>query len=188
MKEVMIKATGLEKSFKKTEVLKGVDFEVKHGEIFALLGSNGAGKTTTIQILATLLKADNGNAHISGFDVKTEPEKVRKHISLTGQFAAVDGLLTGRENILLIAKLRGEKYPAQTADDLLARFGLEKAADRRADTYSGGMTRRLDIAMSLVGSPDVIFLMNQQLVLIRKGESKSGKRLKHFLMEEQLFY
>lgn len=87
MKEVMIKATGLEKSFKKTEVLKGVDFEVKQGEIFALLGSNGAGKTTTIQILATLLKADNGNAHISGFDVKTEPEKVRKHISLTGQFA-----------------------------------------------------------------------------------------------------
>ncbi|HHP9983643.1 TPA: multidrug efflux ABC transporter ATP-binding protein LieA, partial [Listeria monocytogenes] len=101
MKEVMIKATGLEKSFKKTEVLKGVDFEVKHGEIFALLGSNGAGKTTTIQILATLLKADNGLATVSSFDVKTEPEKVRKHISLTGQFAAVDGLLTGRENILL---------------------------------------------------------------------------------------
>lgn len=120
--------------------------------------------------------------------MKTEPEKVRKHISLTGQFAAVDGLLTGRENILLIAKLRSEKNPAQTADDLLARFGLEKAADRRADTYSGGMTRRLDIAMSLVGSPDVIFLDEPTTDLIRKGEWKSGKRLKHFLMEEQLYY
>ncbi|EAH3479188.1 ATP-binding cassette domain-containing protein [Listeria monocytogenes] len=178
MKEVMIKATGLEKSFKKTEVLKGVDFEVKQGEIFALLGSNGAGKTTTIQILATLLKADNGNAHISGFDVKTEPEKVRKHISLTGQFAAVDGLLTGRENILLIAKLRGEKNPAQTADDLLARFGLEKATDRRADTYSGGMTRRLDIAMSLVGSPDVIFLDEPTTGLDPEGRMEVWKTIK----------
>ncbi|EAF4521595.1 TPA: multidrug efflux ABC transporter ATP-binding protein LieA [Listeria monocytogenes] len=178
MKEVMIKATGLEKSFKKTEVLKGVDFEVKHGEIFALLGSNGAGKTTTIQILATLLKADNGNAHILGFDVKTEPEKVRKHISLTGQFAAVDGLLTGRENILLIAKLRSEKNPVQTADDLLARFGLEKAADRRADTYSGGMTRRLDIAMSLVGSPDVIFLDEPTTGLDPEGRMEVWKTIK----------
>ncbi|HEM1673776.1 TPA: multidrug efflux ABC transporter ATP-binding protein LieA [Listeria monocytogenes] len=178
MKEVMIKATGLEKSFKKTEVLKGVDFEVKHGEIFALLGSNGAGKTTTIQILATLLKADNGLATVSSFDVKTEPEKVRKHISLTGQFAAVDGLLTGRENILLIAKLRGEKNPAQTADDLLARFGLEKAADRRADTYSGGMTRRLDIAMSLVGSPDVIFLDEPTTGLDPEGRTEVWKTIK----------
>ncbi|EHN1861367.1 multidrug efflux ABC transporter ATP-binding protein LieA [Listeria monocytogenes] len=178
MKEVMIKATGLEKSFKKTEVLKGVDFEVKHGEIFALLGSNGAGKTTTIQILATLLKADNGLATVSSFDVKTEPEKVRKHISLTGQFAAVDGLLTGRENILLIAKLRGEKNPAQTADDLLARFGLEKAADRRADTYSGGMTRQLDIAMSLVGSPDVIFLDEPTTGLDPEGRMEVWKTIK----------
>ncbi|EJD3767143.1 multidrug efflux ABC transporter ATP-binding protein LieA [Listeria monocytogenes] len=178
MKEVMIKATGLEKSFKKTEVLKGVDFEVKHGEIFALLGSNGAGKTTTIQILATLLKADNGLATVSSFDVKTEPEKVRKHISLTGQFAAVDGLLTGRENILLIAKLRGEKNPAQTADDLLARFGLEKAADRSADTYSGGMTRRLDIAMSLVGSPDVIFLDEPTTGLDPEGRMEVWKTIK----------
>ncbi|HFQ5533091.1 TPA: multidrug efflux ABC transporter ATP-binding protein LieA [Listeria monocytogenes] len=178
MKEVMIKATGLEKSFKKTEVLKGVDFEVKHGEIFALLGSNGAGKTTTIQILATLLKADNGLATVSSFDVKTEPEKVRKHISLTGQFAAVDGLLTGRENILLIAKLRSEKNPAQTADDLLARFGLEKATDRRADTYSGGMTRRLDIAMSLVGSPDVIFLDEPTTGLDPEGRMEVWKTIK----------
>ncbi|EAG9432225.1 ATP-binding cassette domain-containing protein [Listeria monocytogenes] len=178
MKEVMIKATGLKKSFKKTEVLKGVDFEVKHGEIFALLGSNGAGKTTTIQILTTLLKADNGNAHISGFDVREVPEKVRKHISLTGQFAAVDGLLTGRENILLIAKLRGEKNAVQTADDLLARFGLEKAADRRADTYSGGMIRRLDIAMSLVGSPDVIFLDEPTTGLDPEGRIEVWKTIK----------
>ncbi len=110
--------------------------------------------------------------------MKTEPEKVRKHISLTGQFAAVDGLLTGRENILLIAKLRGEKNSAQTADDLLARFGLEKAADRRADTYSGGMTRRLDIAMSLVGSPDVIFLDEPTTGLDPEGRMEVWKTIK----------
>ncbi|MBC1717366.1 ATP-binding cassette domain-containing protein [Listeria welshimeri] len=178
MKKVMIKATRLEKSFKKTEVLKGVDFEVERGEIFALLGSNGAGKTTTIQILATLLKADNGSANVSGFDVLKSPEKVREHISLTGQFAAVDGLLTGKENILLIAKLRGEKNPSQTASDLLNRFGLEEAAERRADTYSGGMTRRLDIAMSLVGSPDVIFLDEPTTGLDPEGRIEVWKTIK----------
>jgi ABC-2 type transport system ATP-binding protein len=153
-----IQVRDLRKSFKATEVLKGVDFEVRRGEIFALLGSNGAGKTTTINILATLLAADGGEASVCGFDVVRQADEVRQNISLTGQFAAVDGILTGRENIVLIAKLRGLADPGTIADSLLERFGLQEAANRRADTYSGGMTRRLDIAMSLVGTPPVIFL------------------------------
>jgi len=149
---------GLRKSFKGKEVLKGVDFEVKRGEIFALLGSNGAGKTTTVKILATLLKQDGGTAVVNGFDVALEPENVRHAISLTGQFAAVDEILTGRENLIMLAKLRHLKNPRQVADDMLKRFGLTDAADRRASTYSGGMRRRLDIALSLIGSPQIIFL------------------------------
>lgn len=149
---------GLRKSSKDTEVLKGVDFEVKQGGIFALLGSNGAGKTTTINILSTLLKSDVGNATVNGFDVASQPDKVRQSISLTGQFAAVDEILTGRENLIMIAKLRHLTNPRQVADDLLKRFGLTDAADRRVSTYSGGMRRRLDIAMSLVGKPQLIFL------------------------------
>jgi ABC-2 type transport system ATP-binding protein len=138
--------------------LKGVDFEIRRGDIFALLGSNGAGKTTIVNILSTLMKPDLGNAGICGYDVVRQPEKVRRSISLTGQFAAVDGILTGRENIMLIAKLRGIKNPIAVADDLLERFGLSEAANKRAAVYSGGMTRRLDLAMSLIGDPDVIFL------------------------------
>ncbi len=153
-----IEVKDLRKSFKDTEVLKGVDFEVRRGEIFALLGSNGAGKTTTVNILATLLKPDGGNASISGYDVSRQPDRVRQSISLTGQFAAVDEVLTGRENLILIAKLRGIKDFAQTADSLLERFGLSDAANKRVATYSGGMARRLDIAMSLIGTPEVIFL------------------------------
>ncbi|MDR2610696.1 MAG: ATP-binding cassette domain-containing protein [Clostridiales Family XIII bacterium] len=158
MNDVAISVKGLRKSFKDVEVLKGVDFEVKQGEIFALLGANGAGKTTIIKILSTLLRADGGIAGVCGFDVSRQSAKVRESISLTGQFAAVDGVLTGRENLRLIARLRGIAAPKLTADRLLERFGLTEAADRRADTYSGGMTRRLDIAMSLVGTPPVIFL------------------------------
>ncbi|MDR1800755.1 MAG: ATP-binding cassette domain-containing protein [Lachnospiraceae bacterium] len=158
-----INVSGLRKSFKGAkgsvnEVLKGVDFTVEKGEIFALLGSNGAGKTTIVNILSTLLKPDAGTACVCGFDVSKQANKVRESISLTGQFAAVDEILTGRENIILIAKLRGVHEPAKVADDLLERFGLLEAADRRVYTYSGGMTRRLDIAMSLVGTPAVIFL------------------------------
>jgi len=153
-----IKVTGLTKSYKKNEVLKGVDFAVERGQIFALLGSNGAGKTTAINILTTLIPADGGTATVSGFDVTKQPDKVRQSISLTGQFAAVDDILTGRENLQLIADLRHVSNPAQTAADLLAKFDLTKAADRRAQTYSGGMRRRLDIAMSLIGNPPVIFL------------------------------
>ncbi|MCX8128477.1 MAG: ATP-binding cassette domain-containing protein, partial [Clostridia bacterium] len=134
----------LRKSFKDTEVLKGVDFEVKRGEIFALLGSNGAGKTTIVKILTTLLKQDGGTAIVNGFDVASKPDLVRQSISLTGQFAAVDEILTGRENLIMIAKLRHLTNPRQVADALLNRFGLTEAADRRVSTYSGGMRRRLD--------------------------------------------
>jgi ABC-2 type transport system ATP-binding protein len=158
MTEVAIQAKALRKSFKDTHVLKGVDFAVRRGEIFALLGSNGAGKTTTINILSTLLQPDGGSASVCGYDVQRQSEKVRRSISLTGQFAVVDGILTGRENLVLIAKLRGVAGAHKTADKLLSRFGLTDAANRRADSYSGGMTRRLDIAMSLVGTPAVIFL------------------------------
>jgi len=153
-----IEVKSLRKSFKDTEVLKDVNFEVQRGEIFALLGSNGAGKTTIVKILSTLLKSDGGTATLCGYDIVRQPDKVRQSISLTGQFAAVDGLLTGRENLLLMADLRGVANAKQTADHLLERFGLTDAANRRADTYSGGMARRLDIAMSLVGTPAVIFL------------------------------
>lgn len=158
MTDVAIKVSGLRKSFKSTEVLKGVDFEVRRGEIFALLGSNGAGKTTTINILSTLLKQDDGTASVCGFDTAKQAAKVRECISLTGQFAAVDDILTGRENLVLIAKLRHISHPKKTVAELLERFELTEAADRRVGTYSGGMKRRLDIAMSLVGTPSVIFL------------------------------
>ncbi len=158
MTDTAIQVKGLQKSFKDTKVLKDVNFEVRRGEIFALLGSNGAGKTTTIKILSTLLRADGGAASVCGFDAARRPDRVRENISLTGQFAAVDAMLTGRENLLLIAKLRGIPNPRQTADNLLERFGLADAATQRAGTYSGGMARRLDIAMSLVGAPAVIFL------------------------------
>lgn len=156
--EKAIVVNGLRKSFKDTDVLKGVDLEVKRGEIFALLGSNGAGKTTMVRILTTLLKPDGGTATVNGFDVAAKPDQVRQSISLTGQFAAVDEILTGRENVILIAKLRHLKNPRQVADHMLERFGLTEAADRKASAYSGGMRRRLDIALSLVGNPQIIFL------------------------------
>ena len=156
--EIAISVQGLKKSFKNIPVLTGVDFEVKAGSIFALLGSNGAGKTTIVKILTTLLKQDSGNMMVNGFDVASKPGNVRQSISLTGQFAAVDEILTGRENLIMIARLRHLKNPQQVADDLLNSFGLTDAADRRVSTYSGGMRRRLDIAMSLVGKPQIIFL------------------------------
>lgn len=156
--EKAIQVKGLNKYYKKLHVLKGVDFEVEKGSIFALLGSNGAGKTTIIRILTTLLKQDSGVATVNGFDVASKPDHVRRSISLTGQFAAVDEILTGRENLIMIAKLRYLTNPRQVADDLINRFGLLDAADRRVSTYSGGMRRRLDIAMSLVGKPQLIFL------------------------------
>jgi len=153
-----IQVRGIEKSFKELQVLRGVDFDVTAGSVFALLGSNGAGKTTLVKILSTLLKSDTGTATVHGFDVATKPGDVRESISLTGQFAAVDEVLTGRENLVLVAKLRHLKDPGAIADDLLARFSLAESGNRKAATYSGGMRRRLDIAMSLIGQPPVIFL------------------------------
>ncbi|WP_328680933.1 ABC transporter ATP-binding protein [Streptomyces sp. NBC_00343] len=153
-----MRVRGLEKSYGKLEVLRGVDFDVAPGSIFALLGSNGAGKTTTVRILATLLQADAGTATVNGFDVAAQPADVRESISLTGQFAAVDEILSGRENLALVARLRHLKDPGAIADDLLRRFSLSEAGARRVSTYSGGMRRRLDIAMSLVGNSPVIFL------------------------------
>ena len=153
-----IHVQGLEKSYKKLEVLRGVDFDVARGSIFALLGSNGAGKTTVVKILSTLLKADAGTASVNGFEVATQAADVRESISLTGQFAAVDEILSGRENLVLIAQLRHLKNPGTIADDLLERFALTDTAARKVSTYSGGMRRRLDIAMSLIGKPPVIFL------------------------------
>jgi ABC-2 type transport system ATP-binding protein len=149
---------GLEKAYKDVQVLRGVDFDVTRGTIFALLGSTGAGKTTVVRILSTLLKADAGNAVVNGFDVATQPRNVRESFSLTGQFAAVDEILSGRENLVLVAHLRHLKDPGTIAGELLDRFGLMGAAERRVSTYSGGMRRRLDIAMSLIGNPPVIFL------------------------------
>jgi ABC-2 type transport system ATP-binding protein len=153
-----IRVQGLEKSYKDLQVLRGVDFEVAPGSIFALLGSNGAGKTTAVRILSTLLKFDAGSASVNGFDVGTQPDQVRESISLTGQFAAVDEVLTGRENLVLVARLRHLEDPGSIADDLLRRFSLTDAGARKVATYSGGMRRRLDIAMSLIGNPPVIFL------------------------------
>jgi ABC-2 type transport system ATP-binding protein len=153
-----IHVRGLEKSFKQLTVLRGVDIDVARGSIFALLGSNGAGKTTVVKILSTLLKADTGTARVNGFDVATQPADVRESISLTGQFAAVDEILSGRENLVLVARLRHLKGAGAIADDLLRRFMLTDAGNRRVATYSGGMRRRLDIAMSLIGNPPVIFL------------------------------
>lgn len=153
-----IRVRGIRKSYGDVTVLRGVDLDVARGSVFALLGSNGAGKTTLVRILSTLLPADAGTASVCGFDVATEPSKVRESISLTGQFAAVDEVLSGRENLVLVAKLRHLPDAHAVADALLARFRLTDVGGRRAGTYSGGMRRRLDIAMSLVGEPEVIYL------------------------------
>ncbi|SDZ43734.1 ABC transporter ATP-binding protein [Herbiconiux ginsengi] len=156
--EPAIRVQGVTKSFKEVQVLRGVDFDVAAGTIFALLGSNGAGKTTLVRILSTLLKADAGTATVNGHDVAAKTAEVRESISLTGQFAAVDEVLTGRENLILVARLRHLPNPGAIADELLARFSLTDAGKRKAATYSGGMRRRLDIAMSLIGDPPVVFL------------------------------
>ncbi len=130
-----IQVTGLKKSYRDLHVLRGVDLEVEKGSIFALLGANGAGKTTIIKILTTLIRQDSGHAAVNGFDVLLHPHYVRQSISVTGQFAAVDDVLTGRENMVMIARLRHLKHPQQIADNLLQRFGLTGAANRRVSTY-----------------------------------------------------
>ncbi|MGM0213077.1 ABC transporter ATP-binding protein [Enterococcus sp. AZ109] len=155
---ISIEASALKKSYKDKEVLNDVNFKVPSGTIYALLGSNGAGKTTIVKILSTLLKPDEGSVHINGFDLASQGDKIRDCISLTGQFVAVDEVLTGRENLKLIGQLRRLPNIKRKIVEWLAFFNLTDAADRRVSTYSGGMRRRLDIAMSLMVNPQVLFL------------------------------
>ena len=158
MIETMIDVSGLKKSYKANHVLKDVSFTVRKGSVFALLGSNGAGKTTVVKILSTLMKSDSGKATINGFDVVRQGYYVRECISLTGQFTAVDEVLTGRENLNLIGQLKRLNNVKNKVNEWLAFFHLQDAADSKVSTYSGGMRRRLDIAMSLMGKPQIIFL------------------------------
>lgn len=160
LNENIVSVKGLRKSFKNLTVLDGIDFNIKKGTILALLGPNGAGKTTTIHILSTLLLPDNGIARISGFDVVKEVDKVRGLIGLTGQYAALDEYLTGRENLQMIGRLYRLSHQdiKQRTEELLELFDLVDAANRAVKTYSGGMRRRLDLAVSLIASPPIIFL------------------------------
>jgi ABC-2 type transport system ATP-binding protein len=157
---MMIEAQGLRKSFGNHVVLDGIDLNVAAGSIFALLGPNGAGKTTTVQILSTLISADSGEVRVAGHDLVREPDAVRAAVGVTGQFSAVDNLLTGEENLLLMADLHhlGRRERRLRAAELLERFDLVDAAKKTPATYSGGMRRRLDLAMTLVGDPRIIFL------------------------------
>lgn len=160
MNKHAISVSNLQKAYKDNQVLKGVDLTVEHGTMLALLGPNGAGKTTTVRILSTLLSYDGGKVLVGGFDAKKQPDKVRSVIGLTGQSAAVDELLTGRENLVMMGRLYRltKQSAAQRADELLQRFDLVDAASRPAKTYSGGMRRRLDLAVSLIATPPIIFL------------------------------
>lgn len=154
----IITVNALEKSYKNVTVLKKIELNIQKGSIFALLGQNGAGKTTIVNILSTLIKPSRGTASICGYDIVKEGHEVRKHISLTGQYAAVDGLLTGRENLKMIGALRHLTNVGQKTDELLRAFHLTNAANRKVAAYSGGMRRRLDLAMSIIGAPAIIFL------------------------------
>jgi ABC-2 type transport system ATP-binding protein len=155
-----LKVTGLRKSFGPTTVLDGIDLEIAEGTTFSLLGPNGAGKTTTVQILSTLLRADGGDIHVAGFDLARDPDAVRAAIGVTGQFSAVDNLLTGEENLMLMADLHhlDRREGRRRTGELLDRFDLVAAARQMVATYSGGMRRRLDLAMTLIGDPRITFL------------------------------
>ncbi|HET6742382.1 MAG TPA: ATP-binding cassette domain-containing protein, partial [Kribbella sp.] len=155
-----IAVTGLRKAFGDKTVLDGIDLDVPAGTVFSLLGPNGAGKTTTVNVLTTLTKADGGTVRVAGHDVAADAQAVRSSIGVTGQFAAVDELLTGRENLQLMVDLsrRSSKIDKRIVDNLLERFDLAESADQPAATYSGGMRRKLDLAMTLVGDPQIIFL------------------------------
>lgn len=175
---IVISLESIVKSFKDVQVLKGVNLTVTKGSVFALLGSNGAGKTTILKILSTLINADAGKAEICNYDVVHQADKVREQISLTGQYAAVDEVLTGRENLRMIGALRHLPEVNIKADVLLKRFDLEEAANRRVSTYSGGMRRKLDIAMSILGNPSVIFLDEPTTGLDPQSRSAMWKIIK----------
>ncbi|WP_405521682.1 ATP-binding cassette domain-containing protein [Streptomyces canus] len=149
---------GLEKRFGEVHALRGLDLAVAPGTVCGILGSNGAGKTTAVRLLTTLLRPDAGSARVAGHDLVREPEAVRRSIAVTGQYASVDGDLTGRQNLRLFARLHRVRGPAERAAELLDRFGLTESADRAASTYSGGMRRRLDLAASLIRRPEILFL------------------------------
>jgi ABC-2 type transport system ATP-binding protein len=159
-REPAVHVAGLRKAFGSKVVLEGIDLEIAEGTVFALLGPNGAGKTTTVQILSTLIRADAGVMRVAGFDVSADPDKVRRAIGVTGQFSAVDYMLSGRENLLLMADLHhlDRQSGRRRVDELLDRFDLVEAAGQMALKYSGGMRRRLDLAMTLLGDPRIIFL------------------------------
>jgi ABC-2 type transport system ATP-binding protein len=156
----MIRVSGLTKSYGSHKVLAGIDFTVQRGEIFALLGPNGAGKTTIVHVLTTLLPPDSGSISVAGHDLRTHPDRIRRHIGLTGQYAAVDEFQTAEENLLMMARLAhlGRREAHARKDTLLANFDLVDAARKQVSSFSGGMRRRLDLAMSLVTSPDLLFL------------------------------
>jgi ABC-2 type transport system ATP-binding protein len=160
MSNLAIAASGLRKAYGDKVVLDGIDLEVRAGTVFSLLGPNGAGKTTTVNVLTTLMKADAGTIRVAGHDVVTDTKAVRAAIGVTGQFAAVDELLTGQENLQLMADLKrlGSSEARRLVGELLARFDLEESAQKSVSTYSGGMRRKLDLAMTLVGKPRIIFL------------------------------
>ncbi|MEV7543512.1 ATP-binding cassette domain-containing protein [Streptomyces sp. NPDC089915] len=158
MRSSAIAVSGLRKAYGDKVVLDGIDFDVAAGSVFSLLGPNGAGKTTTVNVLTTLMKADAGTVRVAGHDVATETKRVRGAIGVTGQFAAVDELLSGRENLTLMADLKRVRDGGRVVTGLLERFDLVESADKQASTYSGGMRRKLDLAMTLVGNPQVIFL------------------------------
>jgi oleandomycin transport system ATP-binding protein len=175
----MIEADGLTKRFGSTQELRGIDLRAERGSVLALLGPNGAGKTTAVRVLATLLQTDAGRARICGYDVLTESVQVRQLIALTGQFASMDDELTGTENIVMISRLLGLSRPQakRRAAELLGRFELTDAAGRAAKTYSGGMRRRLDLAASLVGDPQVLFLDEPTTGLDPRGPAaRCGRR------------
>jgi ABC-2 type transport system ATP-binding protein len=158
MKSSAIAVSGLRKAYGDKVVLDGIDFEVAAGSVFSMLGPNGAGKTTTVNVLTTLLTADAGTVQVAGHDVASATKEVRAAIGVTGQFAAVDDLLSGRENLQLMADLKRVRSAGQVVTGLLERFDLVESADKMASTYSGGMRRKLDLAMTLVGAPQIIFL------------------------------
>jgi ABC-2 type transport system ATP-binding protein len=176
-----IEVRNLVKGYKGVPVLHDVSFSVGRGTVFALLGANGSGKTTTINVLTTLIEADGGSATVAGFEVATQPSKVREQISLTGQFAAVDYVLTARENLVLMGELRHVADPDRTAADLLDKFDLNEAADRRLLTFSGGMRRRLDIAMSLVGDAPIVFFDEPTTGLDPKSRADMWLTIRHLV-------